>query len=61
MKSAAKFAIYAAAGVLALGVADARADITVVSWGGGLRREPAEGLWRDVGGQNRKESYLGKL
>jgi putative spermidine/putrescine transport system substrate-binding protein len=35
MKSAAKFAIYAAAGVLALGVADARADITVVSWGGG--------------------------
>jgi putative spermidine/putrescine transport system substrate-binding protein len=35
MKRAAKFAIYTAAGVLALGVADARADITVVSWGGG--------------------------
>jgi spermidine/putrescine-binding protein len=37
MKNASKLAIYAAASVLTLGVAAAKADITVVSWGGSYR------------------------
>jgi putative spermidine/putrescine transport system substrate-binding protein len=57
-----KFALYAAAGVLALGVAGAQADITVVSWGGAYTasQQKAYGDTWD-GGNIHWENYNGGL
>ena len=57
-----KIALYAAAGVLALGVAGAQADITVVSWGGAYTasQQKAYGdTWE--GGNINWENYNGGL
>ena len=57
-----KIALYAAAGVLALGVAGAQADITVVSWGGAYTasQQKAYGdTWE--GGNIHWENYNGGL
>ncbi len=62
MIKATKFALYAAAGVLALGVAGAQADITVVSWGGAYTasQQKAYGdTWE--GGNIHWENYNGGL
>ena len=63
MKTAAKFATYAVAGVLAFGVASAaKAEITVVSWGGAytMSQQRAYGdTW--TGGKINWENYNGGL
>ena len=62
MRDVSKIAIYAAAGVLALGVTAAQADITVVSWGGAYTasQQRAYGdTW--TGGKINWENYNGGL
>ncbi|HEX9771310.1 MAG TPA: extracellular solute-binding protein [Kiloniellales bacterium] len=62
MIKATKFALYAAAGLLALGIAGAKADITVVSWGGAYSasQQKAYGdTWK--GGNIHWENYNGGL
>ena len=69
MKKALKFAACSAAGVVALGVASAQADITVVSWGGAYTasQQKAYGeTWKEAAGNTWKgkvnwENYNGGL
>ncbi len=62
MNTAAKFATYAAAGVLAFGVVAAKADVTVVSWGGAYtasQQKAYSDTW--TGGKVNWENYNGGL
>ena len=58
---ASKFALYAAAGVLALGVAGAQADITVVSWGGAYTASQQKAYGDTWDGNIHWENYNGGL
>ena len=62
MREVSKFALYAAAGVLAFGVTAAKADITVVSWGGAYtasQQKAYSDTW--TGGTVNWENYNGGL